>query len=185
MRESNLEPAPRGRLEKAYDNVGYLLPMFGVMAYPLIEAVGFWPSIALFVVASATVTLIVLRLVTPLRRRRSSLDAEQGIFECGHRERGSALKGRWARGYAKAEAGRLLFQTRTGENDPLGGPLEIYSALSAVGPIVKAPWSVFPGGRVITLSTDKGIVELAATPSSLNLLAERCFSDGPQGLPQE
>lgn len=65
MRESNLEPTPRGRMEKAYDNVGYLLPMVGVLAYPLIEAVGFWPAIALFVVASAAVTLIVWRLVAP------------------------------------------------------------------------------------------------------------------------
>lgn len=70
---------------RAYDNVGYLLPMVGVLAYPLIEAVGFWPAIALFVVASAAVTLIVWRLVAPLRRRRASLDAEVGIFECGHR----------------------------------------------------------------------------------------------------
>jgi hypothetical protein len=35
-----------------------------------------------------------------------------------------------------------------------------------------------PTLKVITLSTDKGIVELAASPASQALLAERCLGDG-------
>ena len=60
----------------------------------------------------------------------------------------------------------------------LVGPIETYSQLQVMGESAKAPFSAFPRGKVITLSTDKGTVELAASPSSLDLLAERCLRDG-------
>jgi hypothetical protein len=112
------------------------------------------------------------------QKQRAALDAEQGLFECAHRESGSPLRRSWALGYAKAEPGRLLFQAKTGMTGALAGPIEIYSELRPIDQPAKAPWSTFPRGKVITLSTHKGTVELAASPASLRLFAERCLRDG-------
>ena len=73
---------------------------------------------------------------------------------------------------------RLLFQAKTGVTGRLVGSIETYSQLQLVGEPSKAPFSAFPRGKVITLSTDRGMVELAASPASLHLLAERCLSNG-------
>jgi hypothetical protein len=139
---------------------------------------GFWLSLVIIALAVAAVTVLVALPVIPIKKRRAALDAQRGLFECAHREVGSALKQRWAIGYAKAEPGRLLFQAKTGVTGRLAGPVEIYSQLRVMAEPAKAPFSAFPRGKVITLSTDKGVVELAAAPSSLELLAERCLSDG-------
>lgn len=179
MRESTLEPTPRSRVEKVYDSnvVTYLSVILVLLVVvPSLEGrVGYWPalgiSIALGFVVASVLTLPAIRL----KKRRVALDAQQGIFECAHRERGSALKGRWAQGYARAEPGRLLFQAKTGVTGPLAGPVEIYSHPTPIGEPTKAPWAASPRGRVITLDTDKGEVELAATPADLVLLAERCL----------
>jgi hypothetical protein len=53
--------------------------------------------------------------------------------------------------------------------------VEIYAAPALVRERVKAPWSAFPRGKVATLATDKGTVELAATPASIDLLVGRCL----------
>jgi hypothetical protein len=176
MHEKALEPAPRGWIEKANDYLGLVLPFFvmSTALYPLHAAVGsWWLATIIIIVAGLALMVILDRLVVePQREKRASLDAAQGIFECAHREKGSALKGRWARGYAKPEPGRLLFQTRTGVTGPLAGPLETYSEVRMISQPAKAPWSVFPRGKIITLSTDKGIVEIAAAPSGHELLEQ-------------
>jgi hypothetical protein len=179
--EQNLEPTPRGWIEKAHDTNIFTMLTVAVLVlvlYPLTDKVGFWLSLAITAVAVAVISVLVALPVIPLRRRRVARDADRGLFECAHREKGSSLKGRWALGYAKAEPGRLLFQAKTGVTGSLAGPVEIYSAPRPAGEPVKAPWSAFPRGKVITLATDKGIVELAASPASLNLLAERSLRDG-------
>ena len=60
---------------------------------------------------------------------------------------------KWALGYAKAEPGKLLFQAKTGVTGSVAGPVEVYSELRLVSQAEKAPWTVFPKGSVIVLST--------------------------------
>jgi hypothetical protein len=179
MNEPTLKPAPRGLIEKIFDwnivtclSIGLLMPL---VLGPLTDAVGYWPAVGIGAIIIAVVSVILSLPVIPLKRRRVARDAEQGIFECAHRERGSALKGRWALGYAKAEPGRLLFQAKTGLAGSPTGPVEIYAAPILVGEPVKAPGSAFPRGRIATLETDKGTVELAASPASIDLLVNRCL----------
>ena len=179
MREPDLEPTSRGRLEKAYDVFGILplIVLASVLSIPLRAAMGFWPAAIIIVVTGlAWMTAAQVLLIAPLRKKRAALDAERGLFECAHREPESGLRSRWARGYAKAEPGRLIFQMGASEKGPLAGPLEIYSSPRPLGEPVKAPWSVFPGGLLITLHTDKATVQLAASPASLALLTERCLA---------
>jgi hypothetical protein len=117
MQQQDLNPAPRGWLEKASDfSVGMVLfiPVFLGVFFPLKDAIGDWPAAAIAVLAGLALQTVLALLIAPATRKRVALDAEQGIFECAHRERGSSLKRRWAMGYAKAEPGRLLFRARTG-----------------------------------------------------------------------
>jgi hypothetical protein len=151
MSEPKLEPVPRGWLEKAYDaNILTTLPvvlLILVVLDPLNDQMGYWPTLAIIIVASAALAVLVSLPVLPIKKRRAALDAELGVFECAHREVGSALKQRWAIGYAKAEPGRLLFQAKTGVTGRLAGPIESYSQLRAMGEPAKAPWSAFPRGH--------------------------------------
>ncbi|UKA77322.1 hypothetical protein [Arthrobacter sp. FW306-07-I] len=181
MQQQDLNPAPRGWLEKANDSsIGMFLfiPLFLGVFFSLKDAIGDWAAAAIAVLASLALQTVLALLIAPATRKRVALDAEQGIFECAHRERASSLKRRWAMGYAKAEPGRILFQARTGMTGPVFGPVEIYSEPRAVSEPLKAPWTVFPRGRLIELSTDKGNIELAASPSSLNLLFQSSLNDG-------
>jgi hypothetical protein len=179
MQQQDLSPAPRGRLEKLQDANVYstLLTVILLSAFlPLQESIGFWPALAALVPAVLAAGLLVNLLLRPLKRKRIALDAEQGLFECAHREQGSALRRKWALGYAKAEPGKVLFQAKTGVTGSVAGPVEIYSEPRLVSEAVKAPWTVFPKGSVVVLSTNKGSIELAASPSSLNLLTERALN---------
>ncbi|WP_432395390.1 hypothetical protein ACRQ5B_15480 [Pseudarthrobacter sp. L19] len=178
MTKATLEPTPRSRLEKAYDSniltfIPSLLVMMTVMN-PLIHELSFWLGLAATIAIGATLTIILTLPLIPVKKRRVTTDADKGIFECAHREKGSALKGRWALGYAKAEPDRLLFQAKTGVIGPAAGPIEVYAGPTPIGEPTKAPWGVFPKGMILELNTDKGVVELAATPASLRLLGERC-----------
>lgn len=179
MRQQDLSPAPRARLEKLQDAGvdSLLLTAILLSAFlPLQESIGFWPALAVLVPAGLLAIVLVNLLLRPLKTKRIALDAEQGLFECAHREQGSALKRKWALGYAKAEPGKVLFQAKTGVTGSLAGPVEIYSEPRLVSEAVKAPWTVFPKGSVVVLSTNKGSIELAASPSSLNLLTERALN---------
>ncbi|MET3923198.1 hypothetical protein ABIB26_004159 [Arthrobacter sp. UYEF20] len=173
MREPDLEPTPRSRLERAYDAFGSLplIVLAGVLFVPLQAVLGWWPTLAIMITAGIVlITAIQLIVIAPLQKKRAAQDAERGLFECAHREPGSGLRSRWARGYARAEPNRLIFQLGASENGPLAGPLEIYSAPTAIGKPVKAPWTVFPGGLVVTLSSDGTTFQLAASRASLVLL---------------
>ncbi|GAA3310406.1 hypothetical protein [Arthrobacter ramosus] len=90
--EQNLNPAPRGRLEKAYEsNIGILpaIVIFVVGFFPLRQVLGFWAAIAIvFLLGIASMRIIGL-LVAPSIRRRTALDADQGLFECQLREKDS------------------------------------------------------------------------------------------------
>jgi hypothetical protein len=55
--------------------------------------------------------------------------------------------------------------------------MEIYSAPTAIGEPVKAPWTVYPGGLVVTLTSDKTTLQLAASRESLAVLNRRCLTD--------
>jgi hypothetical protein len=182
MREPNLEPTPRGWLDKVYDSGALSIMSAMVILWfaldPLSDVVGYWPALAIAIPAGIALAMLISLPFIRRQKKRAALDAEHGLFECADSESGSPLKRRWAVGYAKAEPGRLLFQAKTGVTGPLAGPIEIYSELRPIGQPVKAPWSAFPRGKVITLSTDKGAVELAVSPASLSLLAERCLSGG-------
>jgi hypothetical protein len=178
MNKPTIEPTPRSRLEKVSDSsiLSFLPSLLVIMTAmnPLMQELGFWPGLAVTIAISAILTIILTLPLIPAKKRRVAMDADQGIFECAHREKGSALKGRWAQGYAKAEPDRLLFQAKTGVTGPATGPVEVYSAPTPVAEPTKAPWGVFPKGRIIALNTDKGVIEIAATPASLLLLKERC-----------
>jgi hypothetical protein len=121
-------------------------------------------------------TAIQLIVMAPLRKKRAAQDAERGLFECAHREPGSGLRSRWARGYARAEPNRLIFQLGASESGPLAGPLEVYPAPRAIGEPTKAPWTVFPGGQMMTIRSDNTTLQLATSRASLELLRARCLT---------
>jgi len=180
MREPDLEPTPRSRLERAYDAFGSLplVVLAGVLFVPLQSVLGWWPTLVIVITTGVVyITAIQLIVIAPLRKKRAARDAERGLFECAHREPGSGLRSRWARGYARAEPNRLIFQLGANENGSLAGPLEIYSAPTAIGEPVKAPWTVFPGGLVMTIRSDNTTLQLAASRVSLALLNERCLTN--------
>jgi hypothetical protein len=150
----------------------------GILFAPLQAVLGWWPTLVIVITAGIVlITAIQLTVMAPLRKKRAAQDAERGLFECAHREPGSGLRSRWARGYAKAEPNRLTFQLGVSENGPLPGPMEIYSSPTAVGDPTKAPWTVFPGGLVMTIRSDNTTLQLAASPAGLALLSERCLTN--------
>ncbi|MFJ5696592.1 hypothetical protein [Arthrobacter sp. NPDC093139] len=177
MEDQGINPVPRSWPEKAQDlnlDVLVLIPVLTAVFQTLQDPMGFWPAVAIVALIFVVMVLLLGLLIAPIRRKRMALDAEHGVFECTHRERGSPLRRKWATGYAKAEPGRLLFQAKTGITGSLAGPLVTYTELDVVSQPTKAPWGIFPRGRVIELSTDKGTVELAASASSMDLLIKRC-----------
>lgn len=180
MREPDLDPTPKSRLEQVYDTISSL-PLFvlaGIFYVPLQADLGLWPAWVIVLTSGIAMTAAIqFFLVAPMRRKRKAQDTERGLFECAHREPGSGLRSRWARGYARAEPSRLTFQTGAGENGPLTGPLEIYPAPTAVGDLEKAPWTVFPGGLIITITSENKTLQLAAGRASLELLNTRCFTN--------
>ncbi|WP_458779782.1 hypothetical protein [Arthrobacter sp. D3-16] len=150
-----------------------------LFAFPPLSAImGQGPALAILIPATIALTALISLPIISVRRRRVARDADQGLFQCAIRENGTPLKPllqpQWARGYAKAEPYRLLFQAMTG---PSGlGPIESYSELRLITQSTKAKWSVLPRGQVLTISTDKGTIELGASPASLRLLTGRCLS---------
>ncbi|WP_258805722.1 hypothetical protein [Pseudarthrobacter sp. NS4] len=179
MREVNLKPAPRSWVEKVYDLGSlHVLPAAVILLFafpPLSAIVGHWPALAILIPATIALTALISLPVISMQRRRVARDTEQGLFQCALRGSESTLKRQWARGYVKAEPGRLLFQAMT---EPNGlGHIESYSGLRLIGQPVKANWFTFPGRRVITISTDKGTIMLAASSASLRLLTEKCLSN--------
>ena len=179
MREPDLEPSPRSRLERAYYAFG-ALPLYllaGILFVPLQAVLGWWPTLVIVITAGIVlITAIQLTVIAPLRKKRAAQDAERGLFECSHREPGSGLRSRWARGYAKAEPNRLVFQLGASESGPLAGPMEVYSAPRAIGEPTKAPWTVFPGGQMMTIKSDNTTLQLAASRAGLELLKARCLT---------
>lgn len=135
---------------------------------------GHVPALAILIPVIIALTALISLPVISVRRQRVARDAEQGLFQCALRESGSTLKRQWARGYAKAEPGRLLFQAMTGPSGP--GTIESYAELRLMGQPTKTEWSVFPRGQVLTITTDRGTIELAASSASLRLLTDRCLS---------
>lgn len=180
MREPDLAPTPRSRLERAFDAFGSLpLVVFaGILFIPLQAVLGWWPTLVIVITAGIVlITAIQLIVIAPLRKKRAAQDAERGLFECAHREPGSGLRSRWARGYARAEPNRLIFQLGASESGPLAGPMEIYPAPTAIGEPVKAPWTVLPGGLVVTLTSENTTLQLAASRASLALLNRRYLTN--------
>ena len=175
----DLDPAPKGWPEKLADAGAPLcIPIvLSVSAFsPLRESAGLWSALAIVIVGSLATIVLAEALLRPARRKRTSLDAERGLFECAHREKGSVRTGKWAPGYAKAEPGALLFQAKTGTNGPVAGPVKVYLEPRLVGRTAEASWWVFPGGNAVTLGTNRGGVELLASPASLDLLTERTLN---------
>lgn len=173
----SLAPTPRSWLEKAYDaNLGMIFPIFFFVAgfNSLRETLGFWASFAIVLLAGIVSQLILHHLVAPMRKRRKALDTERGLIECALREKdATSYKGKWTMGYVKAETAQLEFQARTGITGLPIGPLDTYSEVLEIGYPNKAPWSVLRRGRMITLDTTQGTVELATTSSGLDILTKR------------
>lgn len=176
MPPQDLVPAPRGRLEKLHDaNLdGYLVfVLVAVAVFPLQESIGFWPVLVLFVMAGGAGMLLAHLIFRPVQRKRTASDARRGIFECALRTADAPAPGKWAFGYAKAERGRLLFQAKAGFSGSVAGRVEVHPDPRPAGPVVNAPWLAFPGGKAITLHTGRGLLEVAASASSLELLIDQ------------
>lgn len=176
MPQQDLAPTPRGWPEKLHDaNLdGYLLiAVVALAVFPLQESIGFWPVLVLFVVAGGAGMLLAQLVFRPVQRKRIASDARQGIFECAQRAADAPAPGKWAFGYAKVERGRLLFQAKAGFSGSVAGRVEVYPDPRPAGPVVKAPWLAFPGGKAITLHTGRGLLELAASATSLEMLTGR------------
>lgn len=172
-----LAPTPRSWLEKAYDaNFGIVFSIFFFVTWfnSIRETLGSWAAFAIVVMAGIFSLLILRLIVAPTKKRRTALDTEKGLIECALREKDvTSYKGKWTMGYVKAEMGQLEFQARTGITGPPNGPIDTYFEVRQVGEPNKAPWSVLPRGRMITLDTNRGTVELSATSSGLDLLTKR------------
>ena len=179
MGAPNLDVTRRGWVEKADDlSIGTALIVFLVflMFYPLQERVGFWSALVIVILIGLALTVVTTMSVVPLKRRRAEQDAKKGIFQCTLRERDSSYyKGRWNQGYAQAMPGQIIFQETTAMLGTLNGSPGVYSGIRKVSDPTRASWWVWARGAVISMDTDKGEVELAATRESLNLLTERCL----------
>lgn len=176
MQEQNLSPAPKGRLEKlqAANVPNSILGVILVFAaLRLQEHIGFLLAVAATIPVVVAASLVFEALVAPSKKRRIAKGAERGLFECAQREQGSAFKRRWAFGYAEAQPGKILFQAKTGVIGSVAGPVASYSEPRIVDDEVRAPWMVYPRGRVVAVSTDQGSIEIAASSSSIKLLIER------------
>lgn len=177
MGAPNLDITRRGWVEKADDlSVGTALIVFLVflMFDTLQDEVGFWSALVIVILTGLALIAVTTMSVVPLKRRRAEQDATNGIFQCSLRERdSSSYRGRWNQGYAQALPGQVIFQETTAMLGTLSGSPEVYSDISKVSDPVKAPWIVWARGEVLTMDTDKGEVEVAATRESLNLLTER------------
>jgi hypothetical protein len=178
MAEPNLDVTRRGWVEKADDlSIGTALIVFLVFLifYPLQERVGFWSALVIVILIGLALTVVITMSVVPLKRRRAEQDAKKGIFHCVFRERDSpSYEGRWNQGYAQAMPRQIIFQEATATLGTLSGSPRVYSGIRKVSDPTRAPWWVWSRGAVITMDTDNGEVELAATRENLNLLTERC-----------
>lgn len=170
-------PTPRSWLEKAYDaNLGIFFSIFFFITWfnSLRETLGSLAAFAIVVMAGIVSLLLLRLLVAPMKKRRKALDTAKGLIECALREKdATSYKGKWTRGYVKAETGQLEFQARTGITGPPIGPIDTYSEVREVGEPKKVPWSVLPRGTMITLDTNQGTVELATKTSGLDLLTKQ------------
>lgn len=179
MGAPNLDITRRGWVEKADDlSVGTALIVLLVLLMfdALQDKVGFWPALVIVILIGLALMVITTMSIVPLKRRRAEQDARKGIFQCAFRERdSSSYKGRWNQGYAQALPGQIIFQETTAMLGALSGLPEVFSDIRKVSDPVKAPWFVWAGGEVLTMDTDKGEVELAATRESLSLLTDRCL----------
>ena len=71
MREPDLEPTPRSRLERAYDAFGSLplVVLAGVLFVPLQAVLGWWPTLAIMITAGIVlITAIQFIVIAPCKR---------------------------------------------------------------------------------------------------------------------
>jgi hypothetical protein len=193
MAEQMLHPTPPSRWEKVYDLAVPVVPLFIVLstAPSLRRVMGFWPALIIPLLGVVVLMLILNRLVAPLKKARRAKDAEQGLFECwllDAKPAPGSSKRRWAGGYAQVQDGTLTFQARIGMTsgpNSLVGPLKTFSNLVPLdkpNPAAKAPWPIRKS-PAISLNTDKGPIDLAASEASLKLLTAHYSDRGNPNRP--
>jgi UPF0716 family protein affecting phage T7 exclusion len=75
MRERDLEPTRRSRLERAYDAFGSLPLAFlaGILFVHLQAVLGWWPTLVIVITAGfVLITAIQLIVIAPLRKKRAT-----------------------------------------------------------------------------------------------------------------
>lgn len=181
----------------------YLALGFGyVLVYVL--AAGIWlvfdssdPATVMFRTFTNTLVywLFALFRVKNVRKTKQRLDAE-GQFRAFLRypdSRPGSLSGIWNQGIATPGAGSIRFQPAVYDNlEPSGRPTElkvqeVFPERRKVGGKERRYMPVY-GFQSVTLLTDEGKVELAASPESLDRLAKavtsgRSKSAGPESSP--
>ncbi|MFC9352856.1 hypothetical protein [Arthrobacter sp. NPDC057013] len=177
MPAETLRPTPRSRREKAChwlaDGVSFLAVLGANLVWP---DTGFWSALLVAVVFPLLVLLLFGGLATPARKARLALDAERGLIECASRQPKAppgSLQDRWKPGYAEVRHGHIRFQALYGDMEEAAGPINVFQVLSSPQPVPmpqKRPADVKRGWKIVSMDTDQGPLQLAASQASLSLL---------------
>lgn len=86
MTEPNLEPTPRGWLDKVCDSGAFsILAAMVILLFalePLSDRVGYWPALAIIISAGIAFAILISLPFVRRQKQRAGLDAEQGLFAC-------------------------------------------------------------------------------------------------------
>jgi hypothetical protein len=177
MSAETLRPTPRSRREKVYgwlaSGVSFLAVLAANLAWP---DAGFWSALLVAAVFPLLVLLFFGWLAAPERKARLARDAERGLVECATRRPNAlpgSLQGRWKPGYAVVQNGTIPFQALYAGMEEAAGPISVFRVLSSPQPAPmpqRRPADVKRNWKIVSMETDQGPIELAATPAALSLL---------------
>ncbi|MFE4837939.1 hypothetical protein ACFRAU_25060 [Arthrobacter sp. NPDC056691] len=176
MAAETLSPAPRSRREKTCEVLAVLGGYLGfTVANVLHRDLGFWPSLLIGIGLTVPTVLFFNWLALPERRARLASDAERGLIECATRRPNAipgSLQDRWKPGYAEVRDGTIRFQALYVDTEP-SGPISTFSLLGAPKPVAapaKRPADVRRQWKIVSMETDQGPLQLAASDNGLKLL---------------
>ena len=177
MPAETLRPTPRSRREKVYDwlasGVSFLAVLGTNLAWP---DAGFWSALVAAVVFPLLALLLFGWLATPARKARLALDANRGLIECSTRQPNAppgSLQDRWKPGYAEVHSGLIRFQGLYGDMEEAAGPISVFRVQSPPQLVTmpqRRPADVKRGWKLVSMDTDQGPLQLAASEDGLKLL---------------
>ncbi len=140
---------------------------------------GFWESAGFSLLVFAAVVYLFTRPVAAERSKRLAADLERGVFDCAIRFPNSlpgSLRDRWDPGAAQYNGVTLAFQSLNFQGDPVATPigaLKEFGRVVATAPVdqtgKRAP-ELRRRWKVLELTTEKGLMHLAAREEALDLL---------------